>query len=398
MPSLNCLQSLSTNESLLANWNSLFGKTRAAARNTPGVDGISINDFAVDVKPRIRELAKNLRRSGFSFQQLKPHLLPKPGGKHRLICVPTVEDRIVQRTLLMHLSKRYGSKLSNRISYGFIRGRTVQDAARQACILRQEHPWVLKTDICSFFDSIDREILTGEIRRTIREKSLHDILIAAAACEIAPTSKQKTKIIKSMGIKEGLGIRQGMPLSPLFSNLLLLPFDREIERHGLRALRYADDLIFFADSQSECEKALDVCSNLLSRFELSLPGLEEGTKTQIYKPEEAAEFLGLGIHRRPRGYSLTLLPDQRVKIRSQILSLGTVRELLSRKITLTTLGQAINNRVAGYLAAYDCCDNIDEIERELINLGKKVRRQVLRDELHIPLDKISAEARTFLDL
>ncbi len=101
---------------------------------------------------------------------------------------------------------------------------------------------------------------------------------------------------------------------------------------------------------------------------------------------------------RPATTPFVVLPDQREKIRSQILSLGSVRELLSRKITLTTLGQAINNRVAGYLAAYDCCDNIDEIERELIDLGNKVRRRVLRDELRIPLDQISAEARTFLDL
>lgn len=398
MPSFNCLQSLSTNEALIETWKSLFAETRSVARNTAGFDGVSINDFAIDYKPRIRELAAKLRGSRFSFHPLKPHLLPKPGGKHRLICVPTVEDRIVQRALLHHLSQRYNNKLANQISYGFIRGRTVQKAAQQACAFRQKHPWVLKTDICSFFDKINRDLLSREIKRTIRERSLHDILIAAASCEIAPTSRANTKRITQMGIQEGIGVRQGMPLSPIFSNLLLLPFDQAIQDQGLRALRYADDLIFFTDSYDECIEALAACKNLLNAFDLSLPGLEAGSKTTIYEPDEAAEFLGLGICKTSIGYSLSLLPDQKNKIRAQILSLGSVSELLARKITLSTLSQAINNRIAGYLAAYHCCDNINEVENELKALGKKVRRRILQDELHIRLEHLSAEARTFLDL
>jgi retron-type reverse transcriptase len=35
-----------------------------------------------------------------------------------------------------------------------------------------------------------------------------------------------------------------MPLSPFFANLFLESFDNEIKATGLKAVRYADDLIF----------------------------------------------------------------------------------------------------------------------------------------------------------
>lgn len=45
------------------------------------------------------------------------------------------------------------------------------------------------------------------------------------------------------------GVRQGMPLSPLFANFYLCDFDDLIKKAGLNCIRYADDLIFFSDSE-----------------------------------------------------------------------------------------------------------------------------------------------------
>jgi len=49
-------------------------------------------------------------------------------------------------------------------------------------------------------------------------------------------------------MKEGLtsqraeGTPQGSPLSPLLSNIVLDELDKELERRGLRYVRYADDV------------------------------------------------------------------------------------------------------------------------------------------------------------
>ncbi|WP_414225220.1 reverse transcriptase domain-containing protein, partial [Cupriavidus necator] len=45
------------------------------------------------------------------------------------------------------------------------------------------------------------------------------------------------------------GTPQGGPLSPLLSNLLLDDLDRELERRGLRFVRYADDCNVYVRSE-----------------------------------------------------------------------------------------------------------------------------------------------------
>ncbi|WP_428852000.1 reverse transcriptase domain-containing protein [Imbroritus primus] len=396
--SSNAYQRVFTRAQLTTSFRELFGSARPTARNTVGIDDICLNDFAADPKGQIHAIASELNAGLFKFSALRAHLIPKMSGKDRLICVPTVRDRVVQRTLLRYLSNRYHNKLANKISYGFVQGRTVQQAANAACQLRASHRWVLKTDICSFFDQIDRNILAASIKRLVRERSLHNILVDAISSEIGPVSRSKQKRISALGIKDGHGVRQGMPLSPFFSNVILQSFDKKIEESGLRAIRYADDLVFFADSRESCKVALEKCTDILSELHLTVPGLEEETKTVIYEPDQPAEFLGLGIRESSAGYELALLPRQREAIRRRILDLGSLKELLARKITLANLGTAIANRISGYVAAYDCCSNIDDLERELNSLGTKVRRRIYRDELQIPLAALGADARAFLDI
>lgn len=394
----NAYQRVLTYTNLERNWRQLFNSTRQSSRNTSGSDGQSLNDFARDPKGELRTLARNLKSGAFAFSPLKPHLIPKPNGKYRLICVPTVRDRVTQRTLLEFLSKQYHSDLANSISYGFIRGRTVQDAAAKASKLRASHPWVLKTDIRAFFDQIDRALLDRQMRRLVRERSLHEILHSVITCEIGVVKRSQQREIQRLGIKVGLGVRQGMPLSPFLSNALLVPFDREIQKRGFAAVRYADDLVFFSDSEEGCKQILGECTIALEKLKLDVPGLALGSKTQIYQPDEPAEFLGLGLCKTDTGYSLRLLDAQREAIRNRILALGSVKELLAQRITLANLGSAVTNRISGYTAAYDCCDNIAELEHELECLRKKLLKRIYQNDLQIPITKLSAEALTFLAL
>ncbi len=218
-------------------------------------------------------------------------------GKFRSICVPTVNDRIVQRATLNFLTAKYGARLANQISYGFIKGRTVYDAAERACRLREKHGWAFKTDISAFFDTVDRRLLHDRIAHEIRHRSLHRLLIEAANCEIEnPVGTQK-KRLADLGIKEGLGIRQGMPLSPFFANLFLEPLDDGILKAGFHAVRYADDLLFFADSKEQCEAFEGFCKESLDRLNLTIPNTGPGSKSVIVPPDEVVEFLGLGLRK-----------------------------------------------------------------------------------------------------
>ncbi|MGO4760959.1 reverse transcriptase domain-containing protein [Cupriavidus sp. 2KB_3] len=172
-------------ESLDDTWQRLYRRTKPSSRNTAGVDGISINDFERDAKANLSRLSKEIRQGFFKLSPLSPSLIPKPNGKDRLICVPTVRDRLVQRALLSFLATKYGKIIANKISYGFIQHRSVKMAAEAAISLRSTYLWAFKTDITSFFDRIPRDRLTHAIRSLVKEMSLHQILTEIIGCEIA---------------------------------------------------------------------------------------------------------------------------------------------------------------------------------------------------------------------
>ena len=46
-----------------------------------------------------------------------------------------------------------------------------------------------------------------------------------------------------------IGIIQGSPLSPLLANIYLHPFDKAMNRAGIRMVRYADDLLLLCRSE-----------------------------------------------------------------------------------------------------------------------------------------------------
>ncbi|MFB9290010.1 reverse transcriptase domain-containing protein [Pseudoduganella plicata] len=379
-------------------WKHLYKKTKPLSRNTTGIDGQSINDFHLDAKGNLVRLAKDIREKKFSFSSLKPYLVPKPSGKKRLICVPTVRDRIVQGALVDYLADKYAERLANNISFGFIKGRSVHMAARIACTARNQRPWVYKTDITSFFDSIPRADLREAIKKIIKERSLHGLLFSALDCEVDSPSRAVASDISRLGIKCGLGVRQGMPLSPLFSNLLLVDFDQKIELSGAHAVRYADDLIFLCKDQDECNQVAAFCKGEFNKIGLDVPAVAPGSKSIIYPPDRPAEFLGLELAPVAGRYELRLADAQLLKLKQELLGFSNIKQLLSRNITLRTLGQSIAAKRDGYLGAYDLCANIEEVELELKKAEHKALRAVYGAGLGIRLAVIGADARAFLGL
>ncbi len=395
----NSFQKALSTEALLKAWKHLYSKTSKRSKDTVGIDGISINDYEIHHKANIAKLARELQNEEFRFKSLNPHFVPKPQkGKFRLISVPTVDDRIVQRALVEFLSTKYLKKLDNSISYGFVPGRSVIEASTRACQLRAESPWILKTDITSFFDMIPRDILQATIRKEIKDTSLHEILDMAVNCEVDCTKPRTTKRLTELGIKTGLGVRQGMPLSPFFANLLLYPLDKRLVKLKIKAVRYADDLVFFANSKSSCEQILTNYQIEINKLGLTLPKLIPGSKSVIYPPHKAAEFLGLELAKSHVGYQLRLSNEQREKIKSEILQLGSVKELISRRITLRTLGAHLSAKVSGYFHAYAACTNAHELENDLQDIEQKTLRNLYQKELGIKVNSVNAEVRRFLNL
>lgn len=381
-------------------WKHIWSNAKKQSKNTKGIDNVSLYEFNLDYEIRLKKISKRLKDKSYLFSDLKPFFVPKANGKTRLICVPTVEDRIVQRAILQVLNKLYGHKFDNGISYGFITNKTVKDAAAKACTLRKSKPWVYKTDITAFFDNVDRELLNAKVKSVVKHKSLYPLLFSIIKREVKPTSVSQARNIKLKGIHTGKGIRQGMPLSPFFANLFLDSFDNAVMASGMNAVRYADDLIFLADSKAQCIDIDNFCRASLKKIGLDIPVIgAPNSKTFIHEPNEIVEFLGLGLVKVGTGYELILTSEQLKTIRNELLQLGSIKQLLDNNIKLASLGNAIESRVSGYKAAYsDCVKNFKELENELKDVHQKVLRKIYQDDLKIDLRSLPSEQRKFLGL
>ena len=157
-----------------------------------------------------------------------------------------------------------------------------------------------------------------------------------------------------------------MPLSPFFSNLLLVDFDRKVELSGACAIRYADDLICLCEDENDCSRVATFCKNEFNKIGLDVPPISPGSKSVIYPTGDPAEFLGLELAPAGIGYQLRLADAQLVRLRQELLGYGNIKQLLSRSITLRTLNPSIASKRDGYLGAYEMCANIDDVRLELL--------------------------------
>lgn len=274
-------------------WRDSRDSTAKAGR--PGIDKESARQFGANLDINLNYIARQLRDGIYGFSRLRVVFLPKPNyDAKRVICIPTVRDRLVQRAIGEHLTSKSRFPIYNASSFGFIKGLGPHDAIERALKLREKYQWRLKTDIQSFFDKIARPRLKTQITKALKGNSLEALVLKVVDCEAKITSQNREKL-KRQGLTVGLGLRQGMPLSPLLANLALADFDKEIKRQKIEMVRYADDLVLFFRNKEDALDGRKYLKLLLATFELSIPEIATDSKTKIISRSDPLDFLGREI-------------------------------------------------------------------------------------------------------
>lgn len=370
------------------------GKLNKPGAARVGHDGQSLESFARRLEAEISVISRELRAGKYAFSKLDPYFIPKKDGKERVICVPTVADRLVQRAILDSISAKQRWQ-TNPVSYGFVTDGGVERAVMKAVEYRGEAPWVFKTDITKFFDRVSRDLLRSRIRLIVKQRSVIPLLLAAVDCEIRPRRASHVARIRALGIVEGRGVRQGMPLSPFFANLFLADFDRLCIERKIKALRYADDLICFAQTKSVIEEIAVFCKTELQKIELEIPDIVSGAKSQICSPVESVEFLGVELAtKKVGGYEVRVGQRQLGQIKHNLYMLGSLKELKDRRVDMANFGAVLAGTVAGYTTAYDFCANHAQLVASLGIWRREVVRSVAK-ELGIDVANLSPDGKAF---
>jgi RNA-directed DNA polymerase len=155
---------------------------------------------------------------------------------------------------------------------------------------------------------------------------------------------------------------QGGPLSPLLANILLDDFDKELERRGLRFVRYADDFLVFTKTEKSSLRVFASVERYLTR---KLKLVVNHAKSCVRSTDEL-EFLGYQF--TGYGGQMRVSPKNLDKFKQR------VRELTRRScgISMTARLKALGYYLRGW-TGYFC---LVPIKSFFVGLDKWVRRRL----------------------
>jgi group II intron reverse transcriptase/maturase len=235
-----------------------------------GVDGQTAKQYERDLEVNLQGLLDRLKAGTYKAPPVRRVYIPKDHGKTRPIGIPTFEDKVLQRAVVMVLEAVYEQDFKD-CSYGFRPGRSCHGAldALRAAAMEMKGGWVIDLDIQAFFDSLDHRHLRGFLDQRVRDGVIRraiDKWLAAGVME------------EGVWQRSEVGSPQGGVVSPLLANLFLHHvldawFETEAKPRlsGRAALvRYADDAVILCETERDAQRIMAVLPKRFERFGLKL--------------------------------------------------------------------------------------------------------------------------------
>ena len=188
---------------------------RTRKNGAAGVDGVTADEYEQDLEGNLRGLLDRAKSGTYRAPPVRRVHIPKGGSstETRPLGIPTLEDKILQRAIVMLLEPIYEQDFLD-CSYGFRPGRSAHQALQsfRDQLMNCRGGWVLEVDIRKFFDNLDH----GHLRQFLRLRVRDGVLLRLI-----------DKWLKAGVVEDGsvsypdAGTPQGGVVSPILSNVFL---------------------------------------------------------------------------------------------------------------------------------------------------------------------------------
>jgi len=344
-------------------WVSLYRVVQN--KGAPGVDGQSVETVLAHSKELLPRLRRQLLEGNYRPGDIRRVWIPKPGGGERGLGIPNVIDRWVQQAVLQVLEPIFEPTF-HESSHGFRRGRGAQTAIAQARKhLESGHTTMVDIDLAKFFDRVNHQRLLARVAQRVKDKRVLKL--------IGQMLKARVVLPDGTCVATEEGTPQGGPLSPLLSNIVLDELDWELNRRGLRFVRYADDANIFVGSRSAGKRVMASVERFLEkRLRLFI----NPEKSAVRRPQEV-HFLGFRFCRNKEEQWTIHLSHKTVERVETRLKEMTPRNW--GQSLLACIGE-LNRYIKGWVAYYRLCG--EEGVRNWKHMDAHVRRRLRAIVIH----------------
>jgi group II intron reverse transcriptase/maturase len=236
-----------------------------------GVDGQTAEEYAQKLDENLRSLLDRAKSGTYRAPPVRRVFIPKgDGAQMRPIGIPTFEDKVLQRAVVMVLEAIYEQDFLD-CSYGFRTERSAHDAlhALQSTTTMMGGGWILEVDIRKFFDTLDhahlREILSRRVRDGVLVRLIGKWLNAGVLENLALS-------------RSDAGTPQGGVISPLLANIYLHAvidewFVKDVAprmKGPAHLIRYADDFVMILKREDDARRVFEVLPKRLAKYGLTI--------------------------------------------------------------------------------------------------------------------------------
>jgi group II intron reverse transcriptase/maturase len=267
-----------------------------------GVDGQTAQVYGENLEANLQSLLERAKAGDpYKAPPVRRVYIPKADGSQRPLGIPTFEDKVLQRAVVMLMEPIYEQDFMD-CSYGFRPGRSAHQAleAIWAQTMRMKGGWVLDVDIRQYFDTLDHGCLREILDKRMRDKVLRRLIgkwLKAGVLDQGCITHPET------------GTPQGGVISPMLANIYLhevldVWFEQEVKprlRGQAFLVRYADDFVMGFALEEDARRVLEVLPKRFEKFGLKIHP-DKTRLVEFRKPKEPRgpgggpgnfDFLGL---------------------------------------------------------------------------------------------------------
>src|SRR6516225_1796158 len=150
----------------------LAAHARTRKDGAVGVDGQTADEYEVNLEANLQNLLDRAKSGTYKAPPVRRAYIPKAGspGETRALGIPTFEDKVLQRAVVMALEPLYEQDFLD-CSCGFRPGRSAHQALQALWqqTMAMGGCWLVEVDIRKFFDLLDHAQLRGLLQKRVRD-------------------------------------------------------------------------------------------------------------------------------------------------------------------------------------------------------------------------------------